>query len=80
MRRDEETRDDAPPPAKIECEHKGHEVHFRVRDNGCGMTATQQYRVFNAFYTTRNDGMGVGLAFVRTLLRLQEARFSAALP
>ena len=44
----------------------GHFVHLTVRDNGSGMTAEVQERLFEPFFTTREDekAMGLGLATV----------------
>ena len=36
-----------------------------VRDRGAGMTPEQQQRAFDDYYTTKANGMGVGLSFVR---------------
>ncbi len=37
-------------------------VQVEVRDNGCGISSKEQARVFDAFYTTKDDkGSGLGL-------------------
>jgi two-component system cell cycle sensor histidine kinase/response regulator CckA len=43
-----------------------HFVHLTVQDNGCGMTAEVQERLFEPFFTTRenDNAMGLGLATV----------------
>jgi signal transduction histidine kinase len=46
---------------------KGH-VAIDVEDSGPGLTGEQQERVFEAFYTTKPAGTGMGLAITRTLL------------
>ncbi|MFT4173655.1 MAG: HAMP domain-containing sensor histidine kinase [Rhodocyclaceae bacterium] len=38
-----------------------------VLDQGHGMTAETQARAFESFYTTKPDGLGLGLAIVRTI-------------
>jgi signal transduction histidine kinase len=45
------------------------EICLEVRDRGCGMAPDEQARAFDAFYTTRPDGSGLGLASVRSTLR-----------
>lgn len=45
------------------------EVCFRVRDNGRGMDAATQARLFEPFFTTRADGTGLGLAIARGVVR-----------
>ena len=41
---------------------------IRLRDSGVGMDARHIQRVFDDFYTTREDGSGLGLAFVRRVV------------
>lgn len=40
-------------------------VSIRVRDNGRGMDAATQARLFEPFFTTRAEGTGLGLAIAR---------------
>lgn len=44
-------------------------VSIRVRDNGCGMDAATQARLFEPFFTTRAEGTGLGLAIARGVAR-----------
>jgi C4-dicarboxylate-specific signal transduction histidine kinase len=39
-----------------------------VRDSGTGLDETALHRLFEAFYTTKPDGMGIGLAVSRTII------------
>jgi len=39
-----------------------------VEDNGVGVTPENAGRIFDAFFTTRPDGMGIGLAVCRSIL------------
>jgi two-component system sensor histidine kinase FlrB len=41
------------------------QVSIAVVDNGKGIDAATQERLFEPFYTTRTDGTGLGLAIVR---------------
>ena len=44
------------------------EVVVRVEDEGVGMDARQLERVFDDFFTTKVDGTGLGLGFVRRVV------------
>ena len=46
-----------------------HEIRFEVRDHGSGVSEEDAQNIFNAFYTTKNAGMGMGLAICRTIIR-----------
>jgi len=48
--------------------HSGDEVQISVEDSGPGLTTEQQDRLFEAFYTTKPHGTGLGLAVTKTLL------------
>ena len=47
-----------------------------VRDQGCGMTPEQQRRAFDDYYTTKANGMGVGLSFVRKVATAHDLRLT----
>ncbi|MFZ0589131.1 MAG: ATP-binding protein [Bryobacteraceae bacterium] len=46
-------------------------VHVSVQDDGPGLSAEQQDHLFEAFYSTKANGTGLGLAVSRELLRSQ---------
>jgi PAS domain S-box-containing protein len=46
----------------------GDAVEVAVRDTGQGLMATDVTRVFDAFYTTKREGMGMGLAISRSII------------
>lgn len=52
--------------------HEGVEV--TVRDSGPGVSAEFAERLFEAFFTTKHDGQGLGLAICRTLVRSHGGR------
>jgi two-component system, NtrC family, sensor histidine kinase HydH len=41
------------------------EVTLEINDNGCGMTPEQKEKAFHAFYTTKTEGTGLGLALAK---------------
>jgi signal transduction histidine kinase len=40
-------------------------VEISIRDNGAGIPADKMTRIFEAYYTTKNKGSGMGLAIVK---------------
>ena len=52
------------------------DVEFLVSDNGEGITADRIDKVFNPFFSTRAEGMGMGLAISRTLVEAHHGRLS----
>ena len=43
-------------------------LQIAVRDNGPGLTVEQKRKVFEAFYTTKSQGMGLGMAIVKRIV------------
>jgi signal transduction histidine kinase len=43
-------------------------LHVWVRDTGVGLDQEQRHRIFDAFYTTKPEGMGMGLAISRSIV------------
>jgi signal transduction histidine kinase len=53
-------------------------VLVKVQDSGPGFDETALDRIFDAFYTTKADGMGMGLAVSRTIIQAHGGRLWAA--
>jgi PAS domain S-box-containing protein len=49
-------------------EHDRDHALVAVQDTGVGIPADQLDRVFNAFFTTKRDGMGMGLSICRSIV------------
>lgn len=52
-------------------------VIIAVRDSGEGLNSADPARVFDAFYTTKPEGMGMGLAISRTIIESHGGRLWA---
>ena len=55
---------------RVELGVTGTEAHVRiaVRDNGPGITDAVRAQIFDAFFTTKPDGLGLGLAIARGIV------------
>ncbi|SDR58981.1 PAS domain S-box-containing protein [Rhizobiales bacterium GAS113] len=52
-------------------------VFVAVRDSGPGLSPTNLERVFEAFYTTKSDGLGMGLSICRSIIEAHGGRLWA---
>jgi PAS domain S-box-containing protein len=51
-------------------------VEISVSDSGPGIPADHATRIFDAFFTTKRDGVGLGLAVARSLVQAQGGQLS----
>ncbi|WP_018914438.1 PAS domain S-box protein [Thiomonas sp. FB-6] len=53
------------------------QVHFIVRDNGTGVSEEVMSHLFEAFYSTKSEGLGIGLNICRSIVEFHEGRLWA---
>jgi PAS domain S-box-containing protein len=54
------------------------QVLVAVKDCGVGIPSENVDRMFNAFFTTKSDGMGMGLSICRSIIEAHGGRLSAS--
>ena len=74
------TVDDRPRDLLIRTEREeGNWVRLSVRDAGVGFDLQTTDKLFDPFYSTKNDGMGVGLSVSRSIIENHQGRLWAFL-
>jgi signal transduction histidine kinase len=71
--------DDRPRQMVVRSERDGGQsVRLSVQDAGVGFGPQNVERLFEAFYTTKSDGMGIGLSVSRSIIESHHGRLWAA--
>jgi PAS domain S-box-containing protein len=53
-------------------------IRVAMRDSGPGLDPASLEHLFNAFYTTKSDGMGMGLAICRSIIEAHDGQLYAS--
>ncbi|PWT83722.1 MAG: PAS domain-containing sensor histidine kinase, partial [Blastocatellia bacterium] len=70
--------DDRPRRLVIRTEREGTDgVRLTVRDAGVGLDRQTMNKLFDAFFTTKSDGMGIGLSISRSIIERHHGRLWA---
>jgi signal transduction histidine kinase len=69
---------DGPRDLQISTHIEAGSVVVAVRDSGPGLSAAALDRVFDAFYTTKSTGLGIGLSICRSIVENHGGRLWAA--
>jgi len=71
--------DDRPRELFVRTElEDGDGIRLSVTDTGVGLKPEAADRLFQAFYTTKSDGMGIGLSISRSIIEAHQGRLWAA--
>jgi len=71
--------EDRPRVLRIRSEGLDHEwVVISVQDTGTGISAENMDRIFDAFFTTKSHGMGLGLSICRSIIEAHGGWLSAS--
>ncbi len=62
----------------VRTSHDGSSVKVAVRDHGPGLTAEAEAHLFDTFFTTKPQGLGLGLSICRTIVESHGWRLWAA--
>jgi PAS domain S-box-containing protein len=68
---------DRPRDLVIVTASDGADVHLSVSDSGIGFDGGNPEKLFDAFYTTKSDGMGIGLSVSRSIMERHGGRLWA---
>jgi len=72
------TIDDRPRELLIRTERaEGNQVQLSVKDAGVGFAPEAADQIFEGFYTTKADGMGIGLSISRSIIETHHGRLWA---
>ena len=64
-------------PAELHAEITGPHVHLRVTDTGHGIDDATMLRLWEPFFTTKDEGTGLGLSMVYGIVRQHGGRITA---
>jgi PAS domain S-box-containing protein len=66
-------------PARLELRtwREQREIRLSVADSGAGFTPKEAARMFESFFTTKPDGLGMGLALTRTIVHQHRGKLWA---
>jgi PAS domain S-box-containing protein len=72
------TIDDRPRELLVRTESgEGNQVRLSVTDSGVGFSPEAADKIFEGFYTTKTDGMGIGLSISRSIIEAHQGRLWA---
>ena len=73
-----DTVNDKPRQLIIRTEIDGHHVTVSIQDSGVGFSPEIGGRLFESFFTTKQEGMGIGLSLSRSIVEAHRGHLWAA--
>jgi signal transduction histidine kinase len=73
-----QTVDDGERELKVQTGHDGGAIKITIADTGPGIDPRKPDELFEAFFTTKPDGMGLGLALCRMIIENHEGELSVS--
>jgi signal transduction histidine kinase len=61
-------------PVVLSVARRGDQIEFSVADRGPGLSVEMESRLFEPFYTTKVEGMGMGLNICRSIIESHAGR------
>ena len=61
----------------LRSEEEGDVIEFSVTDMGPGLRPAMLNRLYEAFFSTKPDGLGIGLSLCRTIIESHRGRIKA---
>ncbi|WP_250657480.1 hybrid sensor histidine kinase/response regulator [Alkalimarinus coralli] len=62
---------DEPAVVEVSAYADTRNVWVEVKDHGCGLADDAEQKLFHPFYTTKGEGMGIGLSLCQSLIQAQ---------
>jgi signal transduction histidine kinase len=66
-----------PLTIRSERERDGRRIRVSVRDFGTGLSVENPDRIFEHYFTTKHDSLGMGLAIVRSIISSHDGDLAA---
>jgi signal transduction histidine kinase len=70
--------EDEPRILSVKSEVMGSDIMVAVADSGKGIASQDVDRIFNPLFTTKSDGMGMGLSICRSIIEAHDGRLWVA--
>lgn len=67
----------APPRVDIRARRESDRVHIEISDRGPGLSQDVIDRIFDPFFSSKTDGMGMGLTICHSIVQMHNGRLWA---